>query len=1599
MTSTIIGPSTDWLESMNELVADDPPKPANVVLEPDWMRRMGDLAFPEGESPTDKGNEAYWDMILERTPTIDFSSQSDDALREQILESSGTELKTYFGEVIAAIPRGAANTTIAALAGTVQLAGEAANLVGIDNDVVEWARGIQEAAQEAVGSALPGTPGFEGSYLRKIPEALGSTVPAVGAALAGGIPGLAAFGATVQYSSTYQNARNLGASPADAQFYARVSAVVGGVTEPAGAILPAISILKKANKATGGSLVRSLLKSGGREAVQETIQEIPDETVRQAYLENRTAMDAIATLVETGLIGGIVGILLPGIVIAAKASLAERPSLEFEPTETTDELTVGAVEPGLGGPESAFDAASVAPGETIITDYGNKALLEDYRQRVEAGQKDPTPNAQKFKDVGLPEMTRKQRTEYIERLLEDESKSAEEQARVGPTQAEPGAPTPPTERPPSAPTTGAQVQPPAAPPPTENLHQLDRYKQSRAEYLAQDRRKIGPDVDVDASRRSWGVTVAVAIGQGKNVPEAVRAELRATPKMTTEEIDAIFSMPTDAQAQPPTAVIAPPDGGNSPTSIKNAVVDEERQKRGLRPAMEPARRSFGTVWDEAMRSIEEDPARQDALIRELRDKPRPVFDHEDAMLLHRQVALQNEYDKVLARLDEAQQADDQSAIVELQSQEELLSQELLELYDINKAVGTATSRGLSARKMLANDDFTLARMLAQKRKAVGAAQLSDEDSAAVKDAYQKIANLERRLNEHVTRITELEREAATAEAMKEVKATAVRRQPKRSVAAKAAIEDAWKGFEAQLAGKLFANPLDPELLASAAKLASAYVKAGVAQFQDFFDAVVERIGQAKADKATDILNRAWRVAITEEKPQIKKALESYDDVSRYVRELAEHFISTGIAERGALVQAVHGELSKVIPNITLRETMDAISGYGQFKPLNMDTIKVRLRDLKGQLQQVAKLEDMQAGQAPSKTGLERRAPSDEERRLIQQVNEMKKRGGFEVTDPASQLKSALDAIKTRLKNQIADLEQQIETRQRIIKDRKAPPSDEEAKRLTKRRDALREQFDEIFGRRGLSDEQRVRNATVALERSIEDYKRRIVAGDIDPRPRGTKTPKTAGLEALRVRRDALRAELQHMRDLANPKMTPDERALSALKSSLRRRTADYQDRLARADFALRKRKETVLDREAERLRFQAETAKADYLRALQKDMRKRRTIVQKIFGVVPEALNTSRAIITSMDFSAVLRQGGIVVASHPIRSSKALAGMFKSFISKAGASKEAKELADRPNAALYKRSGLSLTDPFGSLSQQEEIYMSRWSKHIPLVAASERAYVGFLNRIRADTFDAMTASLGRNGSISDAEAKVIANYVNVATGRGNMGRFQAASVPLATVFFAPKYVTSRFQYLVGEPLFRGTVRTKAAIAKEYARTITGVGLFFASAVTSLITLAGPPSDDEDGWNIELDPRSSDFLKIRIGKTRIDPLFGLQQATVFMSRLVLGATKRLSTGDITPIRGPDVPYGSSKGADVVARFLRTKLSPFIGTAITVISGENVIGEPVTPTSVASELTTPLALRQIYDVMLEQGIPAGTALGLLEIFGLSVQTYRDRSEFAP
>jgi len=587
----------------------------------------------------------------------------------------------------------------------------------------------------------------------------------------------------------------------------------------------------------------------------------------------------------------------------------------------------------------------------------------------------------------------------------------------------------------------------------------------------------------------------------------------------------------------------------SVTGIKNADIDADRVKRGLPPLMDTARRSWGKVWDQAMQRIDS-----------------AAMDGEDAA------------SEIIARqLDKPESLSDvEQAIllhrrIDLKNQYDRVASRLVEGHEIGSEVTLA-----SDRLRLAQLEDQL-QELEQANKVGGAESgrgLAARKMMAREDFSLANMRLRKRANKGGAPLTEAE--GAQVEA------------------AHKKIVEAQKELDLHTKGGA-----DAESEAAAEDAIEQMAK----------DAESEPPEQAKnfdLDKERDRAIANIRKRVEDDAPP--------EDLTAFIRKLAENFVRRGVKERNALVDAVHGVIKDVAPEMDRRQVMDAISGYGDFKPLDQDAVKAQLRDLKGQMQQVAKLEDMQKGQAPAKTGVERRTPSDEERRLIKEVNEMKRKGGFNVTDPAKQLKSALDGIKTRLTNQIADLTHQIETRTRIVKTRTAVTLDAAAEALTKQRDALQEQFNQIFQKPELTDAQRLAMAEKMADRQIAELERQIRTQEVFPAGKSPEL-KSAALDAKRARIEALKEERQYLRDSINPKTrkTPDEMQLSALKTRLKNRTAELQERLANSDFGPRPKKAPVqLDAEAERLQAAATRAKQEFDTALLKDRLENRPILKKM---------------------------------------------------------------------------------------------------------------------------------------------------------------------------------------------------------------------------------------------------------------------------------------------------------------------------------------------------------------------------------------------------
>ncbi len=353
-----------------------------------------------------------------------------------------------------------------------------------------------------------------------------------------------------------------------------------------------------------------------------------------------------------------------------------------------------------------------------------------------------------------------------------------------------------------------------------------------------------------------------------------------------------------------------------------------------------------------------------------------------------------------------------------------------------------------------------------------------------------------------------------------------------------------------------------------------------------------------------------------------------------------------------------------------------------------------------------------------------------------------------------------------------------------------------------------------------------------------------------------------------------------------------------------------------------------------------------------------------------------RSVMASFDISAPFRQGALLVSRKEFWG--AWKPMIKAFGSETYANavdvaiRNDKVIQGAVTSAAKGGPGLYIA-PLGraaALGRREEAFMSRLAQNIPGIARSERSFVTFLNKLRADTYTNTAQRFARNGAGPD-DYRSLARWINVATGRGSLPDSQLAALS-STIFFSPRLLAARLMTPV--ELARATPLVRREIARDMV-SFVGAGL----GALTLLHLSGQAS-------IELDPRSSDFGKGRIGKTRYDPWAGFQPIARYITQAITGERKTTGTGEVV----------AADRKATLLRFAQSKLAPVPGLALDLFRGQTFLGEEVgfTPTRETSEAAisrlVPLFLQDVIDAAREEGL-TGVLMSLPGATGVGVQSF--------
>ena len=364
-------------------------------------------------------------------------------------------------------------------------------------------------------------------------------------------------------------------------------------------------------------------------------------------------------------------------------------------------------------------------------------------------------------------------------------------------------------------------------------------------------------------------------------------------------------------------------------------------------------------------------------------------------------------------------------------------------------------------------------------------------------------------------------------------------------------------------------------------------------------------------------------------------------------------------------------------------------------------------------------------------------------------------------------------------------------------------------------------------------------------------------------------------------------------------------------------------------------------------------------------------------NLITNIANVPRTVMTSIDLSAPLNQGWGMVSRKEFY--KSLGPMIRYALNKENLLDLQADIITRENYKAAKKAGLRLTDLGDSLMQREEEMMSNILDKVPGIAASQRAYTGFLNKLRMDVFDSLVEKAkisGEDIGLDSPVLKDLASVVNNFTGGARVGQIETAVPALNAMFFSPRKVMSSINILNPwnyiNPKISKTAR-KAAI-----RNLLGS----SSISVALISLANLLGSDEP----ERDPRSTNFGKIKVGDSRMDVTGGNGTYIVLLSR-ILSRSSKISKGKIRKLGNK--MYETSAW-DLISRGVRYKLAPNASLLVDMFTGANAIGQKKTILQSIKDRFKPMFIRDLFE--LNESDPDGKiALALLALFGANLNTY--------
>ena len=334
---------------------------------------------------------------------------------------------------------------------------------------------------------------------------------------------------------------------------------------------------------------------------------------------------------------------------------------------------------------------------------------------------------------------------------------------------------------------------------------------------------------------------------------------------------------------------------------------------------------------------------------------------------------------------------------------------------------------------------------------------------------------------------------------------------------------------------------------------------GVARFADRVRSMFGEAYAAVAGKLRNDVEEYLRPMMEDvsgtEMPTPQKVMESIDGsaelTNEVVYQLAKAHVYAG-ARNTEVLDRVFADLQEFYPDLTREDVAQLFTRYGETRAMNPSEEAKALRAAKSLELVQRQIDNLLTDGVMQRTGTKKDDPSVELRALRKKRDDLAKDLGYVPVDPETQLSSAQTAAKKRMKNEMEELQNAIDTNTPIVRVKRGVKYTEDMEQMRSKLEELRKSYEEIFGQQRTPQE-RMAAIIKDLDRRIAKERELINKGILKEE---VSQPAAIDSPEISARRELLK-ELKRQKYEAYDALHPNERALNqameAAQKALERR--------------------------------------------------------------------------------------------------------------------------------------------------------------------------------------------------------------------------------------------------------------------------------------------------------------------------------------------------------------------------------------------------------------------------------------------------------------